>query len=88
MPRLHITQDETGYWQLSKEDDDGTLTLIAHQFRSPDHLIEDARELVEDGKVPGAVILLGPPQTPTVSPAADIGPAKDYQTPAPRKAVE
>ena len=45
MAKLHISQDDTGFWQLSFEDDDGSLTLISHQFPGPEHLIEDAREL-------------------------------------------
>ena len=32
MPKLHISQDETGFWQVTFEDDDGNLTLISHQF--------------------------------------------------------
>ena len=85
MARLHISQDETGFWQLAFEDDDGTLTLISHQFTSPDHLIQDARELVESGKVPGAAIILGPPHQGATRgramPAA-------YAKPKPRKAVD
>ena len=53
MSQLHISQDETGYWQLSLEDDDGKLSLLSHRFPSPDHLIEDARELVAEGRSPG-----------------------------------
>ena len=35
MAKLHISQDDTGFWQLSFEDDDGSLTLISHQFPGP-----------------------------------------------------
>jgi hypothetical protein len=83
MARLHISQDETGFWQLSFEADDGTMTLISHQFPAADHLIEDARELVETGKVPGAVILVGPPRPAR---SAALGVAPPYSKPAPRKA--
>ena len=89
MARLHITQDETGFWQLALEDDRGQLTLLSHQFTSPDHLIEDAREMVADGVVPGAVILVGAPQPAHAAAARrtrSVSP--DYQRPAPRKAVE
>jgi hypothetical protein len=82
MARLHISQDDTGFWQMTFEDDDGTLTLISHQFPSPDHLIEDARELVEKGKVPGAAIVIGPPRPPAAK-AREL--AKPYSKPAPRK---
>ena len=83
MPRLHISQDETGYWQLSVEDDDGKLSLLSHQFPSPDHLIEDARELVAEGKVPGGVIVIGPGAPPD-SRARAV--RKPYTKPAPQKA--
>ncbi len=84
MPRLHITQDDTGYWQLALEDDNGQLTLLSHQFPAADHLIDDARELVEDGDVPNAVILIGPPRPmQTLSETA----RGDYSKPAPRKAI-
>jgi hypothetical protein len=85
MPQLHISQDDTGYWQLTLEDDDGKLTLLSHQFSSPDHLIEDARELVEDGKVPGGVIVLGPPAP---GDADATGVRKPYTKPAPQRAVK
>jgi len=85
MARLHISQDDTGFWQMSFEDDDGKLTLVSHQFASPDHLIEDARELVERGKAPGAAIVIGPPRPPSVA-AREL--ARPYTKPAPRKAVD
>jgi hypothetical protein len=84
MAQLHISQDETGFWQMAFEDDDGTLTLISHQFTSPDHLIQDARDLVEEGKAPGATIVIGPPRPPETR---TRGLAKPYSKPAPRKAV-
>lgn len=86
MARLHISQDETGFWQLSFEDDDGTLTLISHGFPAPDHLIEDARQLVEKGKVPGAAIIIGPPRAPATG-ARELA-RKEYSKPEPQKAVD
>ena len=85
MPRLHISQDETGYWQLSLEDDDGKLSLLSHQFPSPEHLIEDARELVADGKVPGGVIVIGSATSPDARARAV---RKPYAKPLPQKVVE
>jgi hypothetical protein len=85
MPKLHISQDETGYWQLSLEDDDGKLSLLSHQFPSPDHLIEDARELVADGKVPGGVIIIAPPELQDVT-ARDV--QQPYKKPAPQRALK
>ena len=86
MARLHITQDETGFWQLSLEDDGGQLTLLSHQFPTPDHLIQDARELVEDGTVADAVILIGPPRPRRA--AVREGPPREYKRPAARKAAD
>jgi hypothetical protein len=86
MAKLHICQDDTGFWQLSFEDDDGTMTLISHQFPSPDHLIEDARELVEKGKVPNATIVIGAPRPLTE--ARSRAKPEPYSKPAPRKAVD
>jgi hypothetical protein len=85
MPKLHISHDETGYWQLSLEDDDGKLSLLSHQFPSPDHLIEDARELVADGKVPGGVINIAPPELQDVA-ARDV--QQPYKKPAPQRALK
>ena len=85
MPKLHISQDETGYWQLALEDDDGNLSLLSHQFPSPDHLIEDARELIADGQVPGGVIVIGPPAP---ADTAARGARRPYKKPAPQRAVK
>jgi hypothetical protein len=85
MPQLHISQDETGFWQLTLEDDDGKLSLLSHQFPAPDHLIEDARELVAEGKVPGGVIVIGPPRAPATR-AREA--RKPYTTPAPQRALK
>jgi hypothetical protein len=86
MARLHISQDDTGFWQMSFEDDDGALTLISHGFPAPDHLIEDARQLVEKGKVPGAAIVIGPPRAPATTAHAQA--RREYSKPAPQKVVE
>ena len=87
MPRLHISQDDTGFWQLSLEEDGGQMKLISHQFPSPDHLIQDARELVEDdGELHGAAIVIGAPR-PRPQAAFESAP-RDYVRPAPRKAIE
>ena len=84
MPTLHIAQDETRCWQLSFEDDGGNLTLISHQFPSPDHLIGDAQDLVAKHKVPlGTVVVLGAPTSDRPRDATD----PPYRKPAPRRAV-
>jgi len=81
---LHISQDDTKCWQLSFEDDAGNLTLISHSFPNPDHLLDDARDLVAKNKVPkGTVIVLAPPTSDR--PRDDTDPP--YCKPAPRKAT-
>jgi hypothetical protein len=45
---LHVTQADFGFWQLSLEEADGSLRLLAHRTETVDHLIENARELVAD----------------------------------------
>lgn len=83
MDKLHITQDDYGYWMLSLEREDGTLSLLAHQFAAPEHLIENANELIAEGKVT-AVVVIDPPRTQTED---QLRAARDdYKKPAPRKA--
>jgi hypothetical protein len=83
MDKLHITQDDYGYWMLSFEKEDGTLTLLAHQFSEPDHLIENANELIAEGKVT-AVVIIDPPR-PRALDRESVA-AGEYKKPAPRKA--
>ena len=84
MDKLHITQDDYGYWMLSLEQEDGTMSLLAHQFAAPEHLIENANELVSEGKV-NAVVCHRSAPTPTQKAAARAA-SEDYKKPAPRKA--
>ncbi len=80
--KLHITQDDFGYWMLSLEREDGTLGLLAHQFADRDKVIEIANDLIRAGKVT-ATTVVDPPR-----PGAAVGEAtpEDYKKPAPRKA--
>jgi hypothetical protein len=82
MDKLHITQDDYGYWMLSLEKEDGTLSLLAHQFAAPDHLIENANEMIAEGKV-NAVVVIDPPRAETAS--TPLAP-DDYTKPMPKKA--
>jgi hypothetical protein len=84
MPTFHISQDDTGFWQLAFEDDDGTLTLVSHHFPEPEHLIEDARDLVTDGRAPNALIMIGPPRFDAPVP---VDPSRPYVKPLPRRVV-
>jgi hypothetical protein len=83
MDKLHITQDEHGYWMLSLEKEDGTLGLIAHQFETADKLIEVANEMIRKKEVT-ATLIVDPP-LPQGRSAADAAPDV-YTKPAPKKA--
>lgn len=83
MRKLHITQDDFGFWQLSLEEADGTLRLLAYRGDTPDHLIENAHDLVSEGRYPDAVVVVDPPRPRRV--VADLD---DYKVPEPRKAAE
>jgi hypothetical protein len=60
MGKFHVSQDETGYFQLTYEDEQGQLTLVSYQFDAPTQLIEDAVEMAESGEFPGAVVVVDP----------------------------
>ena len=83
MDTLHITQDEHDYWMLSLEKEDGTLGLLAHQFTTPDKLIEMANELVREGKVKASIVI-DPPRAGAHAEARET--PEHYQKPAPRRA--
>jgi hypothetical protein len=83
MDKLHITQDDYGYWMLSLEKEDGTLGLLAHQFSAPDKLIEIANELIREGKV-NASIVIDPPRSG--GRAIAVASPDEYTKPQPRKA--
>jgi hypothetical protein len=85
MARFHISQDETGYFQLSYENDQGELSLVSYQFDSPKQLIEDASEMAESGEFGDATVVIDPRRrvSPTAAPRA-IAPTS--HKPAPRKA--
>ena len=86
MPKLHISMDHTGFWQMTAEDDDGNLTLISHGFPSSDHLLQDARELLEKGKVPPTTeIVVGQPKASEV---VESERAEPYSKPAPQEVAE
>jgi hypothetical protein len=81
MNKLHITQDDHNFWMLSLEQEDGTMTVLAHQFPTPEHLIENANEMVAKG-LP-AIVLVDQPREQRASVASDA--AGEYSKPAPRK---
>ena len=83
MDKLHIAQDDDGYWMLSLEREDGQMSVLAHEFATPDHLIENANELVAKGRV-NAVVVIDPPRQGT--PQRQNAAASDRPTPSPKKA--
>jgi hypothetical protein len=82
MDKLHITQDDDAFWMLSLERENGDLSLLAHRFSTPDHLIENANELVATGKVK-AIVLIDPPREGSA--ARQAASADENADPAPRK---
>jgi len=86
LAKLHITQDDHGYWMLSHEGDDGALTLVAHQFATPAKPLGMAQELIAEGRFHGQIVM-DPPRgaSPTAAVPAAAAPG-EYVTPKPRKA--
>ena len=84
MKTLHVTQDDFGFWELSLEGDDGSLTLLAYQFVDPSHLIQDAHDMVLQGELPDAVVVVDPPRRQVQRTAAAW--PTDYRKPAPKRA--
>jgi hypothetical protein len=82
MSRFHISQDETGFFQLSYENDAGELSLVSYQFDTPEQLIEDATDLAASGDFGEATVVIDPHRRQLARglAAAAVG------RPAPRKA--
>ena len=85
MSRFYISQDETGYFQLSYEDDQGKLSLRAHQYDSATQLIEEAIVMAESGKYGHAIVVVDPIKRPVAAAAARAAGDSDYRMPAPRR---
>ena len=85
MSRFHVTQDETGFFQLTYENDEGELTLVSHQFNSPKQLIEDAVQMAKSGDFGKAVVVIDPARNESRAKAASEA-SSSYRRPAPRKA--
>jgi uncharacterized protein YegP (UPF0339 family) len=85
MARFHVSQDETGYFQLTLENDAGELRLVSYQAKTAEQLIERAIELVRSGEYGDATIVADV----TKRPPAEITTAEADERswrPAPRKA--
>jgi hypothetical protein len=85
MARFHVSQDETGFFQLTFENDEGQLALVSYHFEAPDQLIEDAVEMVESGVYGRATVVVDPARRVEELAATE---ALDVHRPAPRRAGE
>jgi hypothetical protein len=83
MTKLHVTQDDYGFWMLSLEKPDGEMEVLVQQSTSRDHVIEDAYD-VQKKYYPDAAVLVDPPKRPISDNPADW--PEDYQPSQPRKA--
>jgi len=86
MSRFHVSQDETGYFQLSFEDDAGQLTLVSYQSEDPDQLIEDATKMARSGEYGAATVVVDPARHLVAGAAGSEGTGLEGERPAPRKA--
>ena len=88
MARFHVSPDETGYFQLTLENDAGELRLISYQAKTAEQLIERAIELVRSGEFGNATIMadVTVPPSAEAAPAAAAAAAERSWRPAPRKA--
>jgi hypothetical protein len=84
MSRFHITQDETGFFQLTYENDQGELTLVSYEFDSPKQLVEDAMKMAASGKFGSALVVVDPVRRELSSPAARA--IATHNRPVPRRA--
>jgi hypothetical protein len=81
---LHIAQDDDGFWLLSVERRDGSMTVLQWQSVAADPLVESAYHLVRDGRHPRAVVLFDPPRERGTRSMMRMD--SSYSKPAPRKA--
>jgi len=86
MARFHVSQDETGYFQLTLESDAGELRLVSYQAKTAEQLIERAIELVRSGEFGDATIVADVTVRPPVEAAAAAAGERSWR-PAPRKAA-
>lgn len=88
MARFHVSQDETGYFQLTLESDAGELRLVSYQAKTAEQLIERAIELVRSGEFGDATIVADVTVRPPAAAARAAAIGERSWRPAPRKAGE
>ena len=97
MRKVHVTQDEFGFWFISMEEPDGTMKLIAHHYVASGPAIEDAQDLIRQelrragpsleavgGAAPGITMVVDSPRK--AAPESLSEAPVDYRIPEPRKA--
>jgi hypothetical protein len=62
--RVHITQDDWGYWMMTLERDDGALCALSYGFEDESHPVDDARHPERLGLPAGAEIWISQPSVP------------------------
>src|SRR5262249_29393255 len=100
MRKVHVTQDDHGFWFISLEEPDGSMKVVAHHYVTARPAIDDAQELIhqETRRAASSLPSAAAPATPkfvmlvdsprrTLMASASHGPI-DYKIPAPRKAGE
>jgi len=80
--RVHITQDDFGYWMMSLERADGSLMLASYRFEHPQHEIHHAYHPEKIGLPAGTEFLISEPSVPLRADAAE------WRKPQPRRARE
>jgi hypothetical protein len=80
--RVHITQDDFGYWMMSLERADGTLTLASYRFEHAEHEIHHAYHPQEIGLPVAAEFFISEPAVPLRAGAPG------WRKPQPRRARE
>ncbi len=82
--KIHVAQDDHGFWMVTLEHADGTLTLEAFQIVARRDAIEDADNLVLEKHYPPALVCIDPPRLDEPSRDPATWPT-DYGKPAPRR---
>src|SRR5262245_22301341 len=80
--RVHITQDDFGYWMMSFESNDGTMTLYSYCAERIEHELHHALHPQEIGLPAGTEFLISEPVVPLRAGAPD------WKKPEPRRARE
>jgi len=62
--RVHITQDDFGFWMMSYECADGTLVLVSYRFEQADHEIRQAYHPEEIGFPADVEVRISEPSVP------------------------